>query len=409
MAQKLSRNIMAELGGAAGTGLGAGLQSLTQQLVTQKAMDRLMNQQRLQQAQYAQSLASLGVPEREAFALASLPEKERLAYIQRGGVQGQAVQPMQAEDPVSALSSLLQNLSPEQRTAIDQGMSQGLGRPVSLSSLMGQQGPSQPQRQMVPQRAQPTSFLEVMSRPSPAEERLERRHQEQLAEQRAGREEKRFDKMVYPKLAKADEKAESATRENLVLDEIERLTRAGNEQKTWALITDHLKDRTGIDATALLNADTTEMNKLTQFFLKDLKNTFGGRITNLEMEQFMLGVPRLMMNPEGRLRIVNVMKLFNEVSIKRYDIMQDVAEKHPNATPIQFDALVNKRMKDVYKDAEEQFKSVAKSSSLKGHSVGQKMKKLPDIKEVPVGSKVRTSTGEILISDGTSWKKEAKE
>lgn len=408
MAQKLSRNIMAELGGAAGTGLGAGLQSLTQQLGAQKAMDRLMNQQRLQQAQYAQSLISLGVPEREAFALASLPEKERLAYIQRGGVQGQAVQPMQAEEPVSALSSLLQNLSPEQRTAIDQGMSQGLGRPVSLSSLMGQQGPSQPQRQMGPQQAQPTSFLEVMSRPSPAEERLERRHQEQLEEKRTGREEKRFDKMIYPKMSKAEEKAESATRENLVLDEMARLTRAGNEQKTLSLLAEHLKDR-GIDATALLNADTTEMNKLTQFFLKDLKNTFGGRISNTEMEQFMLGVPRLMMNPEGRLRVVNVMKLFNEASIKRYDIMQDVAEKHPNATPIQFDALVNKRMKDVYKDAEEQFKSVAKRSSLKGHSVGQKMKKLPDIKEVPVGSKVRTSTGEILISDGTSWKKEAKE
>lgn len=408
MAQKLSRNIMAELGGAAGTGLGAGLQSLTQQLVAQKAMDRLMNQQRLQQAQYAQSLASLGVPEREAFALASLPEKERLAYIQRGGVQGQAVQPMQAEEPVSALSSLLQNLSPEQRTAIDQGMSQGLGRPVSLSSLMGQQGPSQPQRQMGPQQAQPTSFLEVMSRPSPAEERLERRHQEQLEEKRTGREEKRFDKMIYPKMSKAEEKAESATRENLVLDEMARLTRAGNEQKTLSLLAEHLKDR-GIDATALLNADTTEMIKLTQFFLRDLKDTFGGRISNKEMEQFMLGVPRLMMNPEGRLRVINVMKLFNEASIKRYDIMQDVAEKHPNATPMQFDALVNKRMKDVYKDAEEQFRSVAQRSSLKGYSVGQKMKKLPDIKEVPVGSKVRTSTGEILISDGTSWKKEAKE
>jgi hypothetical protein len=390
MANNLGSSFAARLGSAFGSGIGSGLQQLTQQRLAeqmqQRQFDLAQRQQLGERINYAQSLIGLGLNPEAALALSGLPEKERIAFFQRGGASALRQQTQQP----STLSELVRSLTPEVQQGITQGIQAIRPESASIAPTYRQQGGS--------------SFLDIMARPSPAEEAQERRHQEKLAERRTEREEKRFDKIIYPKLSKAEEKSEAAYNQNLILDEMGRLTRAGNEQKFLALVIDYFKEK-GIDGTALLNADTTEINKLSTYFLRNLKDTFGGRISNQEMERFMQGVPSLMMNPEGRLRVIEMMKIFNNAEIKRHEAMQEILEQKPNITPVQFDKALSQKMKPVHKELEQQFEALAQTAKIQPYNIGQELTTLPRPFDVPKGTQIQAPSGEILVSDGKSWKK----
>lgn len=431
-AQKLSRNIMAELGGAMGTGLSTGLQALTRQLIEQKAQDRVQAQLQAQRGQYIRSLMNMGVPQHEAEALSFMPEKERMAYMQRGGMQSAGIpqapaqsatsQPSVAELinslPAEQRQELLEGLAPEQLQNIEQEFMQRqqMAMPQQQAPLQGLAALQQRQPQI---SGQQPSFLEVMSRMSPAEERLERRHQEQLAEQRTLREQKldqrleerkerRFDEHIHPRIVKAIENADAAERQNIELDAMAALTQGGKEQKFLSGAIDYIEHAfPGINGQALLNAETAQIKKFTQSFMKNMGKIFKGKVSNAEMEQFLKGVPNLMMDPEGRMRVIGTFKLMNDLDIGVKDTMADVIERYPNITPTQFELLVDRRMRDQYGNIGNEMQRLVQGAGR--YSIGQKLESLPNPKSLPAGSRIRTKNGDILRTDGSSWKKEAKE
>lgn len=389
MAQVFKDSLAARLGSALGQGLGSGLQILASNRLSQDAArkQQALQQQQTQQEQqrYTQALMGLNVPQGQAQSLSGLPEKERLAFYQRGGLQ----QPMALQQ---------QPLGTQEQPNME----------ALLSLLSGQQAQAQQAPTgMVQQAQQPSSFLDVMGRLSPAEEAHERRHQEDMALKERLSAEKRSDTAVLPVYRKAQERSEAAQRQNIVLDRMKELTIEGNEQQFVANFSDWFKDNYGINLAGFLNADTAEMRKLETFFLRDLKNVFGGRISNQEMERFMQGVPSLMMNREGRLRIIEMMGLFNKADIEKINIMEDLLDKNPSITPFNFDKAVNNRMKSAYNDLEKEFHGISKNARRdlnKGsYKVGQSINKLPDPSELPKGTRIRSPDGTILVNDGNSW------
>src|SRR5690606_32286898 len=59
-------------------------------------------------------------------------------------------------------------------------------------------------------------------------------------------------------------------------------------------------------------AETQSFIKTLQDFTVAAKDSFGARVTNFELDQFMRRLPQLLNSPEGRDLIIQQMKLVNE-------------------------------------------------------------------------------------------------
>ena len=66
--------------------------------------------------------------------------------------------------------------------------------------------------------------------------------------------------------------------------------------------------RSGLNIPALQNEGSEEFQKITQNFMRNAKQYFGGNISNFEVEQFLKTIPSLSQSPEGRKRVISNMK-----------------------------------------------------------------------------------------------------
>lgn len=96
----------------------------------------------------------------------------------------------------------------------------------------------------------------------------------------------------------------------------------------------------GLDVDALMTNDDTVLIKLRNEFLPSLKTIFGGRVTNLDLEQFLKGIPDLTQTKEGRGKLVNILGLINEGKKSYYDAMKKIEKKHGDKLPYNFESLL---------------------------------------------------------------------
>jgi len=439
-----------------GVGLGGILQGL--------AENRL---EKMRRTDIAAGLKAAGYSPEEAEALARLPERDRQLVIQQRAVQQKAGTSVDAD-----FRLLSQYLPPAEAERIAQASPQikgpliksiierggfaqqpqglqagipayqpggqlpglaplgplaGVGQqPAGLEALAGLgQAPTAPQAIAPTEAAQP-SLADILGRPyeSTTERtaRLAREQQAQLHEETQALKREQFERRETraeqseinketQKFYEETNKARKAARENdLRLGRMETLNKEGNLQNP--LLYASLK-KFHLDIPALQSADSQEFVKLSNDFLRNAKDIFGARLTNLDVQTFLRIVPELSQSPEGRQRIIENMRAFNEASRIRADAQDQIIKANDGKRPRNLESQVEEQSAPALDAIAERFKAGYESKPMKAASdlvsnlapaPGAKYHNLGEASQLPLGAIIKRKDGKRLQKTETGWK-----
>ena len=142
------------------------------------------------------------------------------------------------------------------------------------------------------------------------------------------------------------------------------------------------------------SAEAQRYVKTLNEFSSGAKDTFGSRVTNFDLSQYLKRFPTLLNSKEGRRQLLEQMKIVNQINSIYYKNLKDIYGRAGGVRKI--DADVAERL------AEEKSDSQIEDLVKRFDSIGE-FESLPSAFEFK-GRKIRNpETGEILQSDGENW------
>ncbi len=141
------------------------------------------------------------------------------------------------------------------------------------------------------------------------------------------------------------------------LDRMQELLKKGNlNSPAFYTLAKSLSYLPGISEETLLNPDSVEFNKLSKDFLKNIKDVFGGRILKTEIDNFLQTLPSLSQSDEGKIRIINNLKSFNEAAEIKKQAMIDVLKENKGKRPANIELLVEEKAAPLLDELANRFK-----------------------------------------------------
>ena len=404
------------LGAHFGSGFASGVSQGLEELAKMRMQDVALRQQRAHQQSQVKAYTDLNIDPVTAQALVRLPPDIQKAYLQRIG-PGDTTSSNGPQDQISQLMSLL---APQQQQAQQPSFQEALqqlgqrqtplsGQEAIMQALQQFQQPQQqqaqqqqmqadPQQQQMQQEVEPgpkkpPSFGEVLGRPSPGEERLEKRHKETLGQaERIARE-----KAERPYIEKVADTYKAKKEENNVLKRIIKIREQGKDIRPGL---QSFFAKAGIDFDSLKNANELELSKLQNFFLKGATALYGGKVSNAEMFNLLRSVPNLLQTQEGSILLANQIINSNQSAIKEYEIMQRLIKENGGVPPAFLKLKVEEEMEPYYQQYSDDFINASTAFTT-----------LDTFKELPSASQYKGAevedekTGNKYMSDGTKWKR----
>lgn len=129
-------------------------------------------------------------------------------------------------------------------------------------------------------------------------------------------------------------------------------------------------------------------------FSTGAKDTFGSRVTNFDLSQYLKRYPTLLNTEEGRKDLLKQMKIVNEINSIYYKNLKDIYDKAGGVRKIDADiaeSFAEKRSESRIQDLVKKFDEIGENDQL------------PDASSAK-GEKWRNpETGEVVVSDGENW------
>ena len=325
-----------------GTGLGSGLGGALQQLSNMKLQEMMQQRQR---SQTSKGLAALpGITQERANALASLDPQVLREVIKRElsapseQMFAQSLSSLLGGEPMSPSGSSLQQLG---QGSGAQG--QGMNIPAGLK----------------PQQALQLAQLGVQ--------------QKNLASKEARAEQFAVDKETAPYYKDVLKQGSAARNNEKRLNRMDELIKTG--KLTNPTFASGLKTLSkgifgfGIDLQSLMNPESQEFEKLSNDFVREAKEIFGGgRLTDADLSQFMRIVPTLSLSNEGKARIMDNMRQLNKASELKEKALKQIIKENGGKRPRNLEILVEERVQPEIDKLAESFKrnyeNVAPTQSL---------------------------------------------
>ena len=384
MAQVINEpSLGALLGQSLGAGLSQGLGGLAQLKLQQML-------QRQEKAREAKGLESLGFSPQEAAGLGNLPlqiQKAVIANLGRGGeaagleqalggISGAApTQPISefqaTPSGISALTQMqpqvpdqLQGLPPQMQQAQMENL-QNIAQTSGLASLAGQ-APQEAQVEAPTVQRARQDLKTVLSRPNLSpQQRLKiaelNQKQRHFESKEAAKEQQEINKETLPTYKTVNDEYKAAQSNTMRLERMQELLNRGNLSfpLTASLVKTIGKGifGLGLDVSAMLTPDSQEFDKLSNDFLKDVKKTFGARITQFEVEAFLKTVPTLIQSDAGKQRVINNLKAFNDASKLRKIAMDKIVEENNGRRPAGLETKIDKRVEPYLDQIASKFKT----------------------------------------------------
>jgi hypothetical protein len=185
-----------------------------------------------------------------------------------------------------------------------------------------------------------------------------------------------FDRGLTPAERVKRQEARYKTNLPLFMESAGRLQAAQNEQDDLAILEDlsprisglqrlNVNPRTGdLLLPAAASDDAQRYVKTINNFTRNAKETYGSRITNFDLQQFLKRLPTLANSEEGRRQIIEQMKIINGINIAHDTALQEVIGEHGGIRNIDYDrarANAEARTKDQIKSLRSQFKDIGSS------------------------------------------------
>ena len=129
-------------------------------------------------------------------------------------------------------------------------------------------------------------------------------------------------------------------------------------------------------------------------FAAGAKDTYGSRVTNFDLAQYLKQFPSLMNSEEGMKQLVDQLKIVNDINSVYYKNLKNVYERAGGVRKIDADIAESLAEKMSEKQVEKFSKKFADIGSFPS---------LPNPSEFK-GRKIKDEeTGQILMSNGTDW------
>lgn len=129
---------------------------------------------------------------------------------------------------------------------------------------------------------------------------------------------------------------------------------------------------------ALASPEAQRFVKTVNDFTRLAKDSYGSRVTNFDLEQFMKRLPTLANSEEGRGQIIQQMKLINKINQAHDKSLLEVFDKHGGIRKIDFDIAQNIAEKEAsrkIKDLTAQFKLIGKQENTRYENTIKERKK----------------------------------
>lgn len=426
MAQILSGQSTAEkIGTGLGAGIGAGLNTLAQHKMNQinerhaqgaqeqKINELTKNWEMLNIApEKARALANLPLsmqqkafeellPAFELFQNHKMPKEATNQKAQQQPIEQQAQQQQPAQQPAKALQF---NQNP-----IDQLSRQALGPQAPQQAQQMSEPPSPLQEalaknpQVLPKKVVPQQQLAPQEQIKPAAPLTAKQRKEKMIEKSLTSKQKAEErKEAIKEQHHADKETSKFYKEVLVggknadindrrLDRMSKLVEKGNLTNPvfFSLLNTLEKGIAGfgVNLHSLENADSQEFNKISKEFLKEAKEIFGNRLTNVDIENFLKMIPDLSQSDDGKKRVIANMKAYNEGKkiIKRS--MLDIIKENGGKRPFDLESQVDERSQAALDKLAQGFKE--------GYG-SQTEEQKPPVEELSFLDRMRKSLGLII-------------
>lgn len=115
---------------------------------------------------------------------------------------------------------------------------------------------------------------------------------------------------------------------------------------------------------ALASPEAQRYVKTINDFTRNAKDSYGARVTNFDITQFMKRLPGLANSQEGRRQIIKQLQIINDINLAREKALHDVIDQHGGIRNIDFDKaeeLARKKSEKEISNLRGQFKSIGKS------------------------------------------------
>jgi len=269
-----------------------------------------------------------------------------------GGNQQQA-------NPMQSMAGLGEP-QPQQQQESPQAQVPGQSMATQAAQKALQQPQVQPQQTAQPQ-GQVMGKIFRIGKPS-GEENVERRHQENLAQET---------KLTgFKETAKYREKV--IEDKKVARQELQDLTIMKELNSEGQLDTPgyvELLQRSGLgNIPALLSPDSEQFNKIEKGFLKNIGNYFKGSISTTEIENFMQTIPSLSNSPEGRKRVIAMLELGARAKLAYSETASEIIKANKGIPPLDLQEQVEDRVEKKIEKLAEKFREDLKKPVPKGQS-----------------------------------------
>lgn len=212
-----------------------------------------------------------------------------------------------------------------------------------------------------------------------------------LPEEREARGKQRFTSGLK-EYQEASEKLKTLNDDKIRFDILEDLNKSKKLPKNLGRI--NVDKEGNLRLPFLASEEAQRYVKTLNEFSAGAKGTFGARVTNFDLTQYMKRYPTLLNSEEGRNQLLQQMKLVNQLNSVYYKNLKKVYDKAGGVRKIDSDRAIS--------FAEKLTEPTLDTLSKKFKQIGQFSSK-PNASEFK-GKRIRDKkTGEIFVSDGENW------
>jgi hypothetical protein len=111
-------------------------------------------------------------------------------------------------------------------------------------------------------------------------------------------------------------------------------------------------------AQRLTSPNTEEFEKLSASFIRNVKDIFGNRPTNLDVDKYLLTIPSLEQTDAGKRAIIHNMKVFNDAIEAKYKAYQEVLKENGGLIPKNLEVQVEEKAKPELDELSQEFVNV---------------------------------------------------
>jgi hypothetical protein len=210
--------------------------------------------------------------------------------------------------------------------------------------------------------------------------------------------EKQYFKFNEPKLQELSDVQRKLEMEEMRYDRLGELFSHDDKFPSTALVALFSKDGQINDlAYSQLPAEAQEAIKLIIDSTSNIKDTYGARVTNFDLQTYLKKLPSLLNSPEGKRRVLRDLKIINQLNQMHSKGIQEIFEQNGGSDKLPFskvESIYKKRYGEQERALKDQFVNPDKGI----------FEEKPDAHKF-LGKRLKDpNTGEIFISDGKEWK-----